>query len=165
MSIIEILLKEYEQEAQTTRKFLAIVPEDQYDYKPHPKSMSLKQLATHVAELPEWVEMAISTDGLDFAANPYNPVKVDNTADLVAYFEKTYQKGLVALRSASEDILKQRWVLSNGDQILFDQTKYDTVRVSLSQTTHHRAQLGVYLRLLNIPIPGSYGPSADELGL
>ncbi len=165
MSIIEILLKEYEQEAQTTRKFLTIVPEDQYDYKPHPKSMGLKQLATHVAELPEWVDMAINTDGLDFATKPYDPVMIDNTTDLLAYFENTYQKGLAALKSANEEVLSQRWVLRNGDQIFFDQTKYDTVRVSLSQTTHHRAQLGVYLRLLNIPIPGSYGPSADELGL
>ena len=165
MQIIKILLNEVEQEAQTTRKFLALVPNDKYDYKPHPKGMSLKKLAIHIAELPEWIAMGINTDGLDFAANPYNPVDINNTTDLLAYFEKCYASGHAALEATNEDVLEQPWVLRNGDQILLNQNKYDTVRVSLNQTTHHRAQLGVYLRLLNIPIPGSYGPSADELGL
>lgn len=165
MQIIKILLNEVEQEAKTTRKFLALVPNDKYDYKPHPKSMSLKQLATHIAELPEWIAMGINTDGLDFAENPYSPVDINNTTDLLAYFEKCYASGYAALEATNEEVLEQPWVLRNGDQILLNQNKYDTVRVSLNQTTHHRAQLGVYLRLLNIPIPGSYGPSADELGL
>lgn len=165
MSIIEILLNEVEQEAQTTRKFLSIVPNDKYDWKPHPKSMSLKQLATHIAELPSWISLGLTTDGLDFAVNPYNPVDIANTTDLLAYFEKCYVQGRADLAATNEEQLKQPWVLRDGDQILLNQNKYDTVRVSLSQTTHHRAQLGVYLRLLNIPIPGSYGPSADELGM
>ncbi len=165
MSIIEILLRETEQEAQTTRKFLSIVPNDKYDWKPHPKSMSLKQLATHVAELPSWISMGLTTDGLDFAANPYSPVDIANTTELLAYFEKCYTQAKIDLEATNEQVLQQPWVLRNGDQILLNQNKYDTVRVSLNQTTHHRAQLGVYLRLLNIPIPGSYGPSADELGM
>lgn len=165
MSIIEILLNEVEQEAQTTRKFLSIVPNDKYDWKPHPKSMSLKQLATHVAELQSWISLGLTTDGLDFAVNPYNPVDIANTTDLIAYFEKCYAQGHADLKATNEEVLKQPWVLRDGDQILLNQNKYDTVRVSISQTIHHRAQLGVYLRLLNIPIPGSYGPSADELGL
>lgn len=163
MSIIEILLKEIEQEAQITRKMLSIVPDDKYDWKPHPKSMSIKQLATHIAELPGWIAMAITTDGLDFAANPYNPEDINNTIDLLALFEKNYTDGRAQLQATNEDVLQQPWVLSNGDQILFKQNKYETVRVSISQTIHHRAQLGVFLRLLNIPIPGSYGPSADEM--
>lgn len=165
MSIIEILLRETEQEAQTTRKFLSILPTDKYDWKPHPKSMTLKQLATHIAELPEWVSMGIKTDGLDFAANPYQQVNVTNNEELLAYFEKNYAQGRANLEATNEEVLEQPWTLRNGDQIYFTNTKYDTVRVSISQTTHHRAQLGVYLRLLNIPIPGSYGPSADDLGM
>ena len=165
MSIIEILLNEIEQEAQTTRKMLAIVPNDKYDWKPHPKSMSLKQLAIHIAELPSWISLGLTTDELDFAANPYNPVDIANTTDLLAYFEKNYAQGRADLEATNEEILQQPWVLRNGDQILLNQNKYDTVRVAISQTIHHRAQLGVFLRLLNIPIPGSYGPSADELGL
>ncbi|MEO8887288.1 MAG: DinB family protein [Mucilaginibacter sp.] len=164
MSIIKILLKEIEQEAQTTRKMLSIVPNDKYDWKPHPKSMSIKQLATHIAELPSWVSMAITTDGLDFAANPYKPEDINNTTDLLTFFEKNYAEGRAQLQATTEEVLQQPWVLSNGDQVLLNQNKYETVRVAISQTIHHRAQLGVFLRLLNIPIPGSYGPSADEMG-
>ena len=165
MSIIEVLLKEIEQEAQTTRKMLSIVPNDKYDWKPHPKSMSIKHLATHIAELPGWITMGITTDGLDFAANPYSPKDINNTTDLLEFFEKCYAEGRATLQATNEDVLKQSWVLRNGDQILIDETKYDIVRVAISQTIHHRAQLGVFLRLLDIPIPGSYGPSADEMGM
>ncbi len=165
MSIIEILKRETEQEAQTTRKFLSIVPTDKYDWKPHPKSMSLIQLATHIAELPSWVSLGLTTDELDFAANPYQQVPIANNEELLAYFEKNYTQGKADLEATTEEILEQPWTLRNGDQIYFTNTKYDTVRVSISQTTHHRAQLGVYLRLLGIAIPGSYGPSADELGM
>jgi uncharacterized damage-inducible protein DinB len=164
MLIIEILLKEIEQEAQTTRKMLSIVPNDKYDWKPHPKSMSIKHLATHIAELPGWITMGITTDGLDFATNPYKPEDINNTTDLLAFFEKNYAEGRATLQATNEDVLQQSWVLRNGDQILLNQNKYDTVRVAISQTIHHRAQLGVFLRLLDIPIPGSYGPSADEMG-
>jgi uncharacterized damage-inducible protein DinB len=79
MNIIPMLLKEMEQEAQTTRKMLQRVPNDKYDWQPHQKSMSIRRLATHIAELPSWVSMALTTDELDFAANPYTPVEVSNT--------------------------------------------------------------------------------------
>ena len=165
MTIIEILLKEIEQEAQTTRKFLKLIPADKFDWRPHPKSMNLQQLTTHIAELPAWVTMAITTDGLDFATVPYEPSKIDNTTDLLEFFEQSYADGRAHLEAFNEAELGQRWVLRNGEQILADMNKYETIRISISQTIHHRAQLGVYLRLLNIPLPGSYGPSADELGL
>src|ERR1700761_9421907 len=163
MSIIELLLKEIEQEAQTTRKMLSIIPNDKFDWQPHPKSMTIKRLATHIAELPAWITMGLTTDGLDFANNPYEPADINNTADLLDFFENSYADGRAHLQAANEAKLQEPWVLRNGDQILLNQNKYDTVRVSISQTIHHRAQLGVFLRLLNVPIPGSYGPSADEM--
>lgn len=162
MTIIEILLKEIENEAQITRKMLSIVPDDKYDWKPHPKSMSIKQLATHIADLPSWVTLAVTTDELDFATAPYNPEDINNTTDLLDFFERSYADGRSHLAATNLATLEEPWVLRNGDQIFLTQTKYDTVRVSISQTIHHRAQLGVFLRLLDIPIPGSYGPSADE---
>lgn len=162
MTIIEILLKEIEQEAQTTRKMLSIVPNNKYDWQPHPKSMTIKTLATHIAELPSWITMALTTDGLDFASSPYSPADINNTADLLELFENSYADGRAHLEATNETVLAQPWVLRNGDQILLNQNKYETVRVAISQTIHHRAQLGVFLRLLDIPIPGSYGPSADE---
>lgn len=162
MSIIPMLLKEIEQEAQTTRKMLSRVPNDKYQWQPHPKSMTIQQLATHIAELPTWVTMAIHTDELDFAAQPYKPSTIDNTEDLLKFFEESFENSRSNLAQANEDEFGNKWVLRNGDQILLECSKGELIRVSYSQIVHHRAQLGVFLRLLNIPIPGSYGPSADE---
>jgi len=162
MDIIKMFLKEVDREAEITRKMLKIVPEDKYDWQPHPKSMTIRQLTTHIADLPEWVAMAVTTDGLDFANNPYNPPVINNNAELLAYFEKNLANGRAKLAVATEEDLLADWTLRSGDQVYMVQTKAEVVRVSLNQTTHHRAQLGVFLRLLDIPIPGSYGPSADE---
>ncbi len=164
MNIIPIFLKELENEAVTTRKMLALIPEDKYDWKPHPKSMSLRELGGHIAELPGWAEMGVTTDGLDFATNPYTLPPFENNQELLAFFESQLAKGLDAVRNTNEDVLQEEWTLRNGSHILFTQQKHEVVRVALNQTTHHRAQLGVFLRLLDVAIPGSYGPSADEMG-
>jgi uncharacterized damage-inducible protein DinB len=163
MQIIELLLKEIEQEAQITRKFLKIVPDGKYDWKPHPKSMTIRQLATHIAQIPAWVTMALTTDELDFAKISYTPDLINNTADMLVFFETSYADGKAHLQTAAETQLPEPWTLRNGDHIIAAMTRYETIRVSIAQTIHHRAQLGVFLRLLDIPIPGSYGPSADEM--
>ncbi|HEY6974931.1 MAG TPA: DinB family protein [Chitinophagaceae bacterium] len=163
MTLIPMLLKEMEQEAQTTRKMLVRVPNDKYTWKPHPKSMTLQQLATHVAELPAWVSMTLATDELDFAKNEYAPQVISNTEELLAYFEKNLESGKESLEHATDEDLKPNWTLRNGDEIYSVSTKGEVIRMAYCQTVHHRAQLGVYLRLLDIPIPGSYGPSADEM--
>lgn len=162
MDIVQLLSKELEQEAQTTRKMLQRVPDDKWDWKPHEKSMSLKMLSVHVAELASWIGLGINTEELDFAKNPYQQLPVQTNADLLEVFEKSLQEGKDALANAKESDLEPNWTLRSGDQIYMVITKYEMVRHALAQTIHHRAQLGVYLRLLNIPIPGSYGPSADE---
>lgn len=164
MKILELLLNELAFEARTTRKMLALVPEGQFEWAPHQKSMNLKTLAAHVAELPSWITLGLETDQLDFATEPYTPEPVTSTADILAYFEKCLASGQKSLETANEEDLAKKWILRDGDQILADLTKYEAIRNSFSQTIHHRAQLGVYLRLLNIPIPGSYGPSADDQG-
>lgn len=156
-------LKELEQEALTTRKMLQRVPTDKFSWQPHKKSMTAKQLATHIAELPGWVTMAIKTDGLDFAENPYKPVDVNTTEELLAYFEKSLADGKSELKEENEQLLDKDWTLRNGQQIYSVEPKADVIRMSINQIIHHRAQLGVYLRLLDIPIPGSFGPSADEM--
>jgi uncharacterized damage-inducible protein DinB len=160
----KILMTELENEIPVTRKMLELVPTDKYDWKPHPKSMSLRQLATHIAELPSWVSLALTTEELDFAATPYTPHPVSSTADLLSYFEKNVEGARALLPGTSEEKLNEKWVLREGDNIYVDTTKGNMIRVSLNQIIHHRAQLGVFLRLLDIPIPGSYGPSADEMG-
>ncbi|RVU01261.1 DinB family protein [Mucilaginibacter limnophilus] len=165
MEIIPMLLKEMDAEAVTTRKMLSIVPTDKFDWKPHPKSMSIRELAGHIAELPGWVTMALTTNGLDFAANPYQLPEVHNTEDILAEFEKSFASGRAHLEKATEADLLPDWTLRNGDTIYDVSSKAEVIRTAFCQMVHHRAQLGVFLRLLNIPIPGSYGPSADEMHL
>jgi len=163
--MIKMLLKEMEEEAKTTRKMLACIPDDKYDWKPHPKSMSIRTLATHIAELPSWVSLALTTDELDFAAEPYTPHPIHNTAELLNYFEKNYDEGKAHLNKAKDADLLPNWTMRSGEQIYSVATKGETIRHAYCQMVHHRAQLGVFLRLLDIPIPGSYGPSADEMQL
>ena len=163
MTLIQFFQDQLEVEAITTRKMLTIVPEDKYDWKPHEKSMTLLRLATHVAELPSWIGMTLHTTELDFAANPYQPEEITNNEQLLAYFERNLEDGRAQLAVAKEEILSELWTLRNGEQVYSVEPKSAVLRMTFSQLIHHRAQLGVFLRLLNVPIPGSYGPSADEM--
>lgn len=162
MKIIDLLLKELDQEVVTTRKMLSIVPVDKFDWAPHEKSMKMKDLTIHIADLPSWITLGLTTTELDFATAPYNPPIAKTNEDLLSTLEKNYNEAKERLASATEEQLGERWLLRTGDTILADLDKYGIIRTSISQVIHHRAQLGVYLRLLNIPIPGSYGPSADD---
>jgi uncharacterized damage-inducible protein DinB len=163
--MIEMFLKELDQEAVSTRKMLSIIPDDKFDWQPHPKSMTIRALSTHIAELPSWITLALTTDELDFALHPYEPEKLDSRAEILALFEKSLEESKINLLNVKEEQLDEMWTLRNGDAIYFSNPKSETIRHAYSQIVHHRAQLGVFLRLLDIPIPGCYGPSADEMGL
>ncbi|TSD63419.1 DinB family protein [Inquilinus sp. KBS0705] len=162
MTLINYFLKQLNEESETTRKMLQIVPNDKYDWAPHPKSMNIQTLATHIAELPTWITLALTTEELDFAANDYAQKNVSDTEALLALFEQSVIDGRSKLVPENESLLNETWTMRNGNQVYIKCSKEDLIRITLSQIIHHRAQLGVYLRLLNIPIPGSYGPSADE---
>ncbi len=164
MQILQLLIKEMDQEAEITRKMLQLIPTEKFGWKPHEKSMPIEILGVHIAELPSWVNMAMKTTELDFAKMDYKPTPVKDTSEIVALLEQSLKQGKEALQQASEEDLLPEWTLRNGDQVYNVWTKYEVVRHAFAQTIHHRAQLGVYLRLLNIAIPGSYGPSADEMG-
>ncbi|MFT3822985.1 MAG: DinB family protein [Chitinophagaceae bacterium] len=160
---IQALLKEMEGEAITTRKMLERIPDDKYDWKPHDKSMTVQKLANHIAELPTWVSMVLATSELDFASNPYTPNTSNNTKDLLQFFEDSLTDGKAHLAKATDADLLPNWTLRSGNDIYHVAPKAEMIRTTYCQIVHHRAQMGVYLRLLNIPIPGSYGPSADEM--
>lgn len=162
MTHIERLLKELDEQAAVTRVFMERVRVADFDWQPHEKSMKLLALATHVAELPSWISLAVHTEELDFAATPYQPEKIESVEELVAYFEKTYQEGRAALAAAKESDLELPWTLRSGNDIYVTCSKEEMIRVSYNQTVHHRAQLGVYFRLLGIPVPKSFGPTADD---
>jgi uncharacterized damage-inducible protein DinB len=161
MTFIEFFKQQFIEEGTTTRKMLSRIPEDRFDYKPHEKSMDMKRLTTHIADLPGWIQMTFNSDGLDFA-QPYEQPQINSKEDLLNYFEKRYADGLSVLVPENEARLYDPWTLRNGEKIYSSNPRIAVIKMSLSQQIHHRAQLGVYLRLLNIPIPGSYGPSADE---
>lgn len=163
MTQTEILLKEFKAEAEKTRNMLEKVPDDKFDWTPHPKSGTIKWLSTHLADIARWPDFMLATKELDFQNMPYQVDAINNREELLRYFEKARQLGQSGLEEAKEEDLEKEWTLRNGDYIIQQDPVRDFIRMAISQTIHHRAQLGVYLRLLDIPIPGSYGPSADEM--
>ena len=165
MTIISLFLRELEEESITTRKMLSRIPTDKLDWQPHPKSMKMGNLATHIAELPTWITMAFNSDELDFNVTGFEPTEVSTTADIMTIFEKSLVDGRTQLVEENTSRFGERWVLRHGEMVLWDTDRWGVVRMAISQIIHHRAQLGVYLRLLDVPIPGSYGPSADEPGM
>lgn len=164
MTLLKIFSEELESEAAITKKMLERIPDDKFGWQPHPKSMTIKRLATHISDLPNWIAMALTTEELDFQNNNWEEPDVNTTTELLTNLEKAVANGENALTNGKEEILDEPWVLRSGDQVYLTTKKREMIRTSLNQITHHRAQLGVFLRLLDIPIPGSYGPSADENG-
>lgn len=162
MSFIPVFLNELKNEANTTRKMLERIPDNKFDWKAHPKSMSIKEVATHIAELPGWIPMVFTTNELDFGTMDYKPTEINATKDLLELFNSNVEMAKSFLTPENEGKLSVNWKLRTGDKIHSNDTKAEVIRMVFNQITHHRAQLGVYLRLLDIPIPGSYGPSADE---
>ena len=166
MTIGQMMLSEFDREMQNTRKTLERVPDDQWNWKPHDKSGTVGWLAGHVAILPSWATMTIQTEQLDVAAvdGPrFQLPKIDNKKDLLAQFDKNTKEARAALTSASDQELMKDWTLLAGGKTIFTMPKVACVRgMVLNHLIHHRAQLTVYFRLLGVPVPGLYGPSADE---
>jgi uncharacterized damage-inducible protein DinB len=163
MSIAEKFLSELKQEAVTTRKILEVVPLEKGDWKPHVKNFSLLQLATHVAELPNYLYTTISQNELDFAKSDYKPAVPASNKELLSIFEKNVKNAEEALMNCSDEEMRKNWTLRSGDTIFFSSPRVSVIRgLCLNHLIHHRAQLGLYLRLLDVPVPGSYGPTADE---
>ena len=161
MESLPNLKKEFEEEYEITKKFLSFFPEDKNDYQPHQKSMRLMELATHLAEIFGWPDFMIKTEKLDFAAGDYVPTTLTTKAELENKFEEDYKNSTETFEKMKEEDLDGRWSMYLGDQLLLDFNKYEAIRHALNQITHHRAQLGVYYRLNDIDLPGSYGPSAE----
>jgi uncharacterized damage-inducible protein DinB len=168
MALRDALLPEFDTEMASTRKVLERVPEAKLSYKPHPKSGSLEWLAWHVADLPHWVVETINKDELDFApagaARPAPP-KIESREKLLASFDEKVAAARTAIAGASDDHLAKSWTLKGGGHTIFSMPRAAVLRsFVMNHIIHHRAQLGVYLRLNDVPVPGMYGPSADEKG-
>ena len=164
MALNEPIIAEMEHESAATRKALERVPEDKFSWKPHEKSMTLGALASHVAEIATWTGPTINQDELDFAKAEYKPFVPKTTAELVEFYDKNQAEALKILKeNATDENLMGMWSLKNGETTYMTMPRIGVMRgFVLSHLIHHRAQLGVYLRMLDIPLPSTYGPSADE---
>jgi uncharacterized damage-inducible protein DinB len=163
MKLNEAFIAELKHESAQTKKILERVPDTLFDYKPHEKSMTMKALATHLAEIPAWIEPTISGDEIDFGKFEYNPPVINNNAELMKLFEDSLRIGIEGLKKADDANLAGIWTGKNNDVVVFSMPRAQVIRgMMLSHIIHHRAQLGMYLRLNNIPLPPVYGPTADE---
>jgi uncharacterized damage-inducible protein DinB len=166
--IRDALLPEFDQEMANTRKTLERCPEDKFGWKPHPKSFSMGALATHIANMTGWTVDVVEKDAFDIAppgAPPYKEEPAGSRQELLAMFDKSVAGARAALAGASDEDLAKTWSLLAGGQVLFSMPRMACIRsFVMNHTIHHRAQLTVYLRLNDVPVPALYGPSADEQG-
>lgn len=163
MSLANALLAELKHEAGSTKKMLEAVPFEKFDFKPHEKSMTLGRLATHVAEIPHWATDMINAPEFDFAAKPFVSYTAVSKDELMKIFEDKFQEAVSAFENCDDELLNSNWTMRRGDHIIFTMPRKVAIRSwAYNHLYHHRGQLSVYLRLLNVPVPGMYGPTADD---
>lgn len=164
MTTTELLLTELDAELKSTRKTLERVPSDK-DFKPHAKSMPLGKLAPHVAQLPEFGAAILTTPEIDFAKASFKPLPFESADQLVKAFDQATAKLRTALQATPDSAWMENWKLVLQGRALFEGSRFLAYRqMFLNHLVHHRAQLGVYLRLNDTPVPAIYGPSADDMG-
>ncbi len=160
----ELALAEFDREMATTRKLLERVPMERAGWAPHQKSTKLGELASHVARLARNTGMVLNSDELNFATvdrSAWGPLHTRE--ELLAAFDANVASSRAAIADATEEQLTGKWTLRWGEKVIFSEPRAQVHRFfSMNHLIHHRAQLGVYLRLLDVPLPGSYGPTADE---
>jgi uncharacterized damage-inducible protein DinB len=166
MPISEMLLPEFDQEMAGTRKTLERVPEAKFDWKPHEKSMSMKDLATHMANLPSWTVETLDHDSFDMNPKDGEPPRmepIESVRDALEIFDKNVTKAREAIARTTDEQFVSSWSLLSGGETVFTMPKVAVLRgMILNHNVHHRAQMGLYLRLNDVAVPSIYGPSADE---
>lgn len=163
MPIIDSLIREFKNEAQTTRKHLERLPDDKLDWRPHQKSFTAGELASHIVECVSWVDAIFNLDEIDIDPTTYRPYQAESAADLLKTFDDKVASCKQVLEGADEETISQPWRLKMMGRLMFEKPRADVFRdFTLSHVIHHRGQFSVYLRMLDVPVPGSYGPSADE---
>jgi uncharacterized damage-inducible protein DinB len=157
------LIKELQHERISTVKMLERLPADKLGWKPHEKSMTLAQLAAHTAELPGFLTKVATSDELNFIAGAYVPAVVTSAAEVVKIFNEKMDGAIQALENVSDDAMRETWTFRSDDKVIFSIPRIGAMRgFAISHFIHHRGQLSLYLRMLDVPVPSIYGPSADE---
>ncbi len=160
--IATALLGELATEATSTRKLLERFPIEKRDFSPHAKSWPMHKLAVHVAQLPSWLAMTMDADELDLSA-PWTPAEFATVDELLAIFDESAAAARKSLEASSDDAFPKTWTLRSGETVYLAQPRAEVVRgMCMNHLVHHRAQLTIYYRLCDVPVPGMYGPSADE---
>ena len=166
MSIADSLLPEFDQEMASTRKALERVPSEKGAWKPHPKSFPLGHLAQLVARMPEWLVFTLKQTELDLnppaGENKYPGYSLETTETLLRTFDDNVKRARAAIADASDDDLTVPWSLKSGGNVLVTMPRSAMLRQTINHLIHHRGQLTVYLRLVDVPVPSIYGPTADE---
>ena len=163
MNVIEWVTTQFDQETKTTRRHLERLPADKLDWRPHEKSSTAGALASHIVECIRWTNDIFTKNEVIFDPATYKPYEASSTSDLLEAFEQAVAEGKKVLAGVDEAAAMQLWSLKAGNHTLFERPRIDVLRdFTLSHLIHHRGQFSVYLRLLNVSVPGSYGPSADE---
>lgn len=164
MDLREMLLREFDVEMRTTRRVLERVPLERADFAPHERSTKLGALATHVARLAAMTPRVMEGDEVDFAGRDPSTLNAFETKEaLLAFFDSAVTRSRAALEAIPEDTLDRTWTLRMGERVFFSEPRWMVHRqFTMNHIVHHRAQLGVYLRLLDVPVPSVYGPTADE---
>ena len=163
MPLVDALLPEFDHEMTTTRKTLERVPEDKFEWKPHARSFSLGALAMHLANIPTWGTETLTKSAIDLPAVQQPASALPSKTELIAAFDRNVAAARAAMTGKTDAELLAIWSLKRGGKTLFSMPKTAVLRsFVLSHIIHHRAQLGVYLRLLDVPVPATYGPTADE---
>ena len=160
MSFATELLPEFDEEMKSTRRVIERVPSDRSDWRPHPKSFSLAHLALLVAGMPGWFTNMLTQTSLDLASS--GGYSNQDTETLLAMFDKHVREARAAIQATNDEAVNVNWSLKHGDNVLFTATRKFVVRQTISHLSHHRGQLTVYLRMLDVPVPSIYGPTADE---
>jgi len=162
-TMVEPMLGEFREEAAVTRRILERVPADKLTWKPHPKSMSLGQLAIHIATVPGALATAAQGDGLDVSQANFEPPQPKSVQEIQGAFDESVRTVESVLNGMTDETAQGSWTLKRGDKVLFTQPRIGVMRsIMLNHWYHHRGQLSVYLRLLDVPVPVVYGPTADE---
>ncbi|MGI8992569.1 MAG: DinB family protein [Bryobacteraceae bacterium] len=163
MNISEMLLPEFDEEMKNTRKMLERVPEDKFDYKPHEKSMTMDRLASHVAELPVWAKHTFEMDVLDMQPGQ-QPYLAKSKKELLEHFDKQVAEARRLIADATDQKLNEIWTFKYAGKTVIEMPRAAVLRsMVMNHMIHHRAQMSVYLRLVDVEVPGMYGPSADEM--
>jgi uncharacterized damage-inducible protein DinB len=157
------LIAEFTHESSQTKRMLEKVPFGEPAWKPHDKSMNLVHLASHVAHIPNWMTMILSSEEFDFAKDKLDRADAKTHEELMRIYQENSDNAIKSLEGASEEYLRGIWTFRAGERVILSLPRVAALRaMALNHLIHHRGQLSVYLRLLNVPIPGMYGPSADE---